>query len=26
MHEFSVADPDEALVQIGWPTRLRELR
>ena len=24
MYEFGVADPDEALVRIGWPTRLRK--
>jgi catechol 2,3-dioxygenase-like lactoylglutathione lyase family enzyme len=23
MYEFSVSDPDETLVRIGWPTRLR---
>lgn len=23
MHEFSVSDPDETLVRIGWPNRLR---
>lgn len=23
MHEFAVSDPDETLVRIGWPTRLR---
>jgi len=26
MHEFAVADPDEVLIRIGWPTRLREQR
>lgn len=24
MYEFSVSDPDETLVRIGWPTRLRK--
>lgn len=24
MYEFGIADPDEALVRIGWPTRLRK--
>lgn len=23
MYEFALSDPDEALVRIGWPTRLR---
>lgn len=23
MYEFSLSDPDETLVRIGWPTRLR---
>jgi hypothetical protein len=23
MYEFAVSDPDETLVRIGWPTRLR---
>ncbi|HEU4634856.1 MAG TPA: VOC family protein [Edaphobacter sp.] len=24
MYEFSLSDPDETLVRIGWPTRLRD--
>ncbi|QHS52596.1 VOC family protein [Edaphobacter sp. 12200R-103] len=24
MYEFSVSDPDETLVRVGWPTRLRK--
>jgi catechol 2,3-dioxygenase-like lactoylglutathione lyase family enzyme len=24
MYEFSVSDPDEALVRIGWPSRLKQ--
>ena len=23
MYEFAISDPDETLVRIGWPTRLR---
>jgi hypothetical protein len=23
MYEFALSDPDETLVRIGWPTRLR---
>ncbi len=23
MYEFAVSDPDETLVRVGWPTRLR---
>lgn len=23
MHEFALSDPDETLVRVGWPTRLR---
>jgi Glyoxalase-like domain len=26
MYEFSVSDPDETLVRIGWPSRLRHWR
>jgi catechol 2,3-dioxygenase-like lactoylglutathione lyase family enzyme len=26
MYEFGVSDPDEALVRIGWPTRLHKRR
>jgi hypothetical protein len=26
MYEFAVSDPDETLVRIGWPTRLRNKR
>jgi catechol 2,3-dioxygenase-like lactoylglutathione lyase family enzyme len=26
MHEFAMCDPDETLVRVGWPTRLREPR
>jgi hypothetical protein len=26
MYEFSLSDPDETLVRIGWPTRLRTPR
>jgi predicted lactoylglutathione lyase len=24
MYEFSLSDPDETLVRVGWPTRLRK--
>jgi catechol 2,3-dioxygenase-like lactoylglutathione lyase family enzyme len=24
MHEFALSDPDETLVRVGWPTRLRK--
>ncbi len=24
MYEFSLSDPDQTLVRVGWPTRLRE--
>ena len=24
MYEFAISDPDETLVRVGWPTRLRE--
>ncbi len=24
MYEFAISDPDETLVRIGWPTRLRQ--
>jgi predicted lactoylglutathione lyase len=24
MYEFSLSDPDETLVRVGWPTRLRQ--
>jgi hypothetical protein len=24
MYEFAVSDPDETLVRVGWPTRLRQ--
>jgi hypothetical protein len=23
MYEFAMSDPDETLVRVGWPTRLR---
>jgi hypothetical protein len=23
MYEFAVSDPDQTLVRVGWPTRLR---
>jgi hypothetical protein len=23
MYEFALSDPDETLVRVGWPTRLR---
>ncbi|HXP73121.1 MAG TPA: VOC family protein [Stellaceae bacterium] len=26
MYEFALSDPDETLVRIGWPTRLRSRR
>lgn len=26
MYEFSLSDPDETLVRIGWPTRLRSTK
>ena len=26
MYEFAMSDPDETLVRVGWPTRLRERR
>ncbi len=26
MYEFALSDPDETLVRIGWPSRLRRLR
>jgi hypothetical protein len=26
MYEFSLSDPDETLVRVGWPTRLRRPR
>lgn len=26
MYEFSLSDPDETLVRVGWPTRLRTPR
>jgi hypothetical protein len=26
MYEFAVSDPDETLVRVGWPIRLREPR
>jgi catechol 2,3-dioxygenase-like lactoylglutathione lyase family enzyme len=26
MYEFAMSDPDETLVRVGWPTRLREPR
>ena len=26
MYEFAVSDPDETLVRVGWPTRLRAAR
>jgi predicted enzyme related to lactoylglutathione lyase len=25
-YEFAVSDPDQTLVRVGWPTRLRKLR
>jgi catechol 2,3-dioxygenase-like lactoylglutathione lyase family enzyme len=25
-HEFAVSDPDQTLVRVGWPMRLRKLR
>jgi hypothetical protein len=24
MYEFAMSDPDETLVRVGWPTRLRD--
>jgi hypothetical protein len=24
MYEFAVSDPDETLVRVGWPSRLRK--
>ena len=26
MYEFALSDPDETLVRVGWPSRLRRLR
>jgi len=26
MYEFALSDPDETLVRVGWPTRLRRLK
>ena len=26
MYEFAMSDPDETLVRVGWPTRLRQPR
>ncbi len=26
MYEFALSDPDQTLVRIGWPTRLRRLK
>jgi hypothetical protein len=26
MYEFALSDPDETLVRVGWPTRLRQSR
>jgi catechol 2,3-dioxygenase-like lactoylglutathione lyase family enzyme len=26
MYEFAISDPDETLVRVGWPTRLRKPR
>lgn len=26
MYEFAISDPDETLVRVGWPSRLRETR
>jgi len=26
MYEFALSDPDETLVRVGWPTRLRKTR
>src|SRR5712675_2968023 len=26
MYEFAMSDPDETLVRVGWPTRLRRLK
>jgi hypothetical protein len=26
MYEFALSDPDETLVRVGWPTRLRGSR
>jgi len=26
MYEFALCDPDETLVRVGWPTRLRRLK
>ena len=26
MYEFAMSDPDETLVRVGWPTRLRQRR
>jgi hypothetical protein len=26
MYEFAISDPDQTLVRIGWPTRLRDPR
>jgi hypothetical protein len=26
MYEFAMSDPDETLVRVGWPSRLRRLR
>jgi len=26
IYEFALSDPDETLVRVGWPTRLRRLK